>query len=52
MGWGAITFVVCSAALTRLQWAQTPRVVVPHRTPPGPEGSKGRRALPGTRGVL
>jgi hypothetical protein len=36
----------------RLQWAQAPRVVVPHRTPPGPEGSKGRRALLGTRGVL
>ena len=36
---------------TRLDWAQTSRVVVPHRTPPGPEGSKGRRALPGTRGV-
>ena len=28
--------------LTRLEWNQTPRVVVPHRTPPGPEGSKGR----------
>ena len=37
---------------TRLELSQTPRVVVPHRTPPGPEGSKGRRALPGTRGVL
>src|SRR6476661_2280351 len=35
----------------RLHWRQTPRVVVPLRTPPGQECSKGRRALPGTRGV-
>ena len=42
------------SALARgsLEWAQTPRVAVSHRTPPGPEGSKGRRALPGARGVL
>ena len=34
-----------------LDWAPAPRVVVPPRTPPGQECSKGRRALPGTRGV-
>jgi len=31
---------------------QTPRVASIPRTPPGPEGSKGKRALAGARGVL
>jgi hypothetical protein len=30
---------------------QIPRVALPYRTPPGLEGSKGRCALMGTRGV-
>ncbi len=30
----------------------TPRVAASCRTPPGPEGSKGRRALPGARGAF
>jgi hypothetical protein len=36
----------------RLGWVQTPRAASSCRTPPGPEGSKGRCALAGARGVL
>jgi hypothetical protein len=32
--------------------AEVPRAAVPRRTPPGPEGSKGTRALPGARGAV
>jgi site-specific DNA recombinase len=42
---------VASRRTTRLQWALTPRVALPRPTPPGPEGSKGKRALAGARGV-
>ncbi len=34
-----------------LHFDSTPRVASSLRTPPGPEGSKGTRALAGTRGV-
>ena len=34
-----------------LTLGQTPRAASPHRTPPGPEGSKGTWALAGVRGV-
>ena len=36
---------------TRLHFGPTPRVASSLRTPPGPEGSKGKRALAGARGV-
>ena len=32
--------------------AEVPRAAVSRRTPPGPEGSKGTRALPGARGAV
>ena len=35
-----------------LDSAPTPRVAASRRTPPGPEGSKGRRALSGARGAF
>ncbi|GHF28359.1 hypothetical protein GCM10010359_33490 [Streptomyces morookaense] len=35
-----------------LGWRQAPHVALSHRTPPGPEGSKGKWALAGAWGAL
>lgn len=43
---------ITALAASPVDSCQAPRVVVPLRTPPGQECSKGRRALPGTRGAL
>ena len=38
--------------LNRLDCTSVPRAAVPPPTPPGPEGSKGKGALPGARGAF